>query len=140
MVELGKAVVYSGDAPNILESVSKCDPDFSYFSTKSRGWNFCCQTWQGTWYLLQTFGEHCSKLHVVCGLPYTNHKLVASEEYFPFFSLCFGGFFVSVFNFLAIFSARMVELQVCGVTNKPLENKYFRQRNKCIFYIGFELF
>lgn len=145
MVELGKAAVYSGDVQNSWESVSKCDPDFCYFSIKSRGWSFCCQTWPGIWYSLQTFRDRCSKLHVVCDLHCTNHKLVTSEKCFPIFSTCSWLFFCFCFQLLGHLLCQRggvlhSELQACGVTNKPLENKYFRQGNKCIFYVGFELF
>lgn len=128
MVELGKVIIYSGDVQISWEFVSKCDPDFSYFSTESRDWSFCCQTWQGTWYLLRIFGEICSKLHVVCGLPYTNPKLVTSEKCFPIFFTCFGVFFCFCFQLLSNFPCQHggvqlhSELLACGVTNKLLEN------------------
>lgn len=145
MVELGKVVVYSGDVQNSWESVSKCDPDFvvsllnpevgvsvvkldkaSGIRSKPLGSAALSFMWSVA-FIIQTISLWLQKSVFPCSLP------------------VLGGFFCFCFQLLGHLLCQRggvlhSELQACGVTNRPLENEYFRQGSKCIFYVGFELF
>lgn len=145
-VELGKTVVYSGDVQNIWEFVSKCDPDFSYFSTESETGVSVVKLDKTPGICSESLGRSALSFMWFVAFHIQTLSLWLQKSVFPSSLPVLGFFFCFCFQLLGNFPCQHggvqlhSELQACGVTNKPLENRYFRQGNKCIFYVGFELF